>query len=150
MLNLLRAVGSCFVACVAAFSLAAPAGAEGRGASQPSATLYVLESGGQRLAAFSSAAGLDPSSAGRRPGRILLRQGKATGAFFRWLEQGRRGRVAFDLSVTQRDASGAVIHRWVVRQASPGKYEGPTLSATGTDVAIDAIEISHEGIDLEK
>ena len=40
-------------------------------------------------------------------------------------------------------ASFRFVEGWVV------KYEGPTLTASGNDVAIETLEIAHEGLELE-
>lgn len=41
----------------------------------------------------------------------------------------------------------AASYRFV--EAWPVKYEGPRLKATGNDVAIETLEIAHEGLELE-
>ena len=40
------------------------------------------------------------------------------------------------------------VLRWNVREAWPCKYEGPALNAKSNDVALETIEICHEGIEL--
>jgi phage tail-like protein len=37
---------------------------------------------------------------------------------------------------------------WRVRNARPVKIEGPALNATGNDVAIESVEIMHDGIEI--
>jgi phage tail-like protein len=41
-----------------------------------------------------------------------------------------------------------VLH-WKISAAWPVKYEGPTLNAKGNDIAIETLELAHEGLDLE-
>ncbi len=36
--------------------------------------------------------------------------------------------------------------RWNFSEAWPTKWTGPTFNATGNDVAIEALEIAHEGV----
>ena len=36
--------------------------------------------------------------------------------------------------------------RWNLRRAWPSKYTGPTLNATSNDVAVEALEITHEEV----
>lgn len=38
---------------------------------------------------------------------------------------------------------------WTVKNAWPVKYEGPGLKATGNEVAIESIELAHEGLTIE-
>lgn len=38
---------------------------------------------------------------------------------------------------------------WKVKNAWPTKVSGPTLTATGNEVAIEVLEIAHEGIEVE-
>ena len=41
------------------------------------------------------------------------------------------------------------LRTWKVRNAFPVRYEGPTLRATGNEVAIETLEICHEGLEVE-
>jgi phage tail-like protein len=44
------------------------------------------------------------------------------------------------------DASGsAVVASWTLRNVYPSKWSGPDLDATGSRVAIEALELVHEG-----
>ena len=38
---------------------------------------------------------------------------------------------------------------WKVHNAFPVKVEGPALKATGNEVAIESIEIAHEGLEVQ-
>jgi phage tail-like protein len=38
---------------------------------------------------------------------------------------------------------------WKVLQAWPVKVEGPSLKATGNEVAVESIELAHEGLRIE-
>jgi len=40
--------------------------------------------------------------------------------------------------------------KWNFRQGWPSKWEGPALNAKNNDVAIESLEIAHEGLELEK
>jgi phage tail-like protein len=39
--------------------------------------------------------------------------------------------------------------RWKFREGWPSKWEGPALNAKTSDVAIETLEIAHEGVELE-
>ena len=41
------------------------------------------------------------------------------------------------------------VLRWNVESAWPRKIEGPSLKASGNEVAIESIELAHEGLTLE-
>ena len=38
---------------------------------------------------------------------------------------------------------------WKVMRAFPVKVEGPQLKAAGNEVAIESIELTHEGLELQ-
>lgn len=46
------------------------------------------------------------------------------------------------------DDAGQDILRWNFREGWPVKYEGPSLNASSSDVAIETLEIAHEGFEL--
>lgn len=50
--------------------------------------------------------------------------------------------------VTVSDAQGQPIARYHLENAWPSKWEGPTLNASGNDVAIETLELVHEGLTL--
>jgi phage tail-like protein len=43
-------------------------------------------------------------------------------------------------------ADPPVVRRWTLARALPVKWVGPDFKATGNEVAIEALEIAHEGI----
>jgi len=53
------------------------------------------------------------------------------------------------VAITLLDDSGAPLMRWTLRDAWPVKLEGPSLNARGNDVALETIELTHEGLHLE-
>ena len=40
------------------------------------------------------------------------------------------------------------VARWALRRAWPSKWTGPELRGLGNEVAIETLELSHEGIEL--
>jgi phage tail-like protein len=50
-------------------------------------------------------------------------------------------------SIVVLDVDGTEKVRWNFVQAWPTKWEGPALTAKGNDIAIETLEIAHEGID---
>jgi phage tail-like protein len=54
------------------------------------------------------------------------------------------------IRIVLRDRSGVEEKKsWTVREAWPSKWTGPSLNAEAHEVAIQTLELSHEGIDLE-
>ena len=49
-------------------------------------------------------------------------------------------------SIVLLDESGEEKLRWNFREAWPTKWTGPSFNATGNEVAIETLEIAHEGL----
>ena len=79
---------------------------------------------------------------------VTLKRGVARGSelwdwHFGFLEgRGRRR----DGVIVLLDASRAPVQAWYFRRGLPVKYSGPSLNASQNAVAIESIEIAHEGI----
>lgn len=56
----------------------------------------------------------------------------------------RTGNVS--VAITLMDEKGTKAKRWNLIRAFPVKWTGPDLKAMGNEVAIEALEIAHEGI----
>ena len=52
------------------------------------------------------------------------------------------------IAIVLMDDAGTDVLRWVVHNAWPMKYEGPTLNAGSNDIAMETIELAHEGFEL--
>lgn len=52
-------------------------------------------------------------------------------------------------TITLLDEQQKAVMFWKFSNAWPVKYEGPTLNAKGNDVAVETLEIVHEGLDVE-
>jgi len=50
-------------------------------------------------------------------------------------------------SIVLLDRSGEEVVRWDFIRAWPTKYDGPDLNAEGNDVAIEMLELAHEGVE---
>jgi phage tail-like protein len=101
--------------------------------------------------------GTDRTSAARLlPGRIeygplILRRGFAGDAsLFEWWQAVSQGALdRRNVSVVLLDEQGDPVARWNLRRAWPAKWSGPSLDALGNEVAIESLELAHEGIELE-
>jgi len=50
-------------------------------------------------------------------------------------------------SIIVLDLQGKEVVRWNFYNAWPSKWDGPDFSAKGTDVAIETLELAHEGLE---
>jgi phage tail-like protein len=50
-------------------------------------------------------------------------------------------------SIVLLDRKGEEVARWNFVRAWPSKWDGPDLNAEGTDVAIEMLELAHEGVE---
>jgi phage tail-like protein len=98
--------------------------------------------------------GSDPATVRKLPGmvrysNITLRVGvTADRDLYDWLLQAAKGNVSRrNGSIIILDAAGAEAVRWNFRNAWPTRWSGPDLSARSTDVAIEALELAHEGVE---
>jgi phage tail-like protein len=48
-------------------------------------------------------------------------------------------------TITLRDSHNATVAEWTFANARPALWSGPTLNSTGKDVAIEVLELVHEG-----
>jgi len=84
---------------------------------------------------------------------ITLKRG-ITGSkdLYNWYKEVVKGKIKQirrNMAIVLLDDEGNQAVRWVVRNAWPMKYTGPTLNAKSSEVAIETLEIAHEGFELE-
>jgi len=83
---------------------------------------------------------------------ITLKRGivKSDNDFFKWLSTVKLNTVERrDLVISLLNEEHQPVMVWKVQNAFPVKVEGPQLKATGNEVAIESIEIAHEGLELQ-
>ncbi|KFA94831.1 phage tail protein [Archangium violaceum] len=72
-------------------------------------------------------------------------------ALWDWREGVSKGApVRRTLSIILRDDTGAEKIRWNVRNAWPSKWSGPSFDATTDELGIETLELTHEGIEVQK
>jgi hypothetical protein len=54
-----------------------------------------------------------------------------------------------DVVISLLNESHEPVLTWKIHNAFPVKVEGPGLKASGNEVAIESIEIAHEGLELQ-
>ena len=69
---------------------------------------------------------------------------------FEWWKSVRDGQVQRrNVTITLLDEQRQAVLRWHLRDAFPVKIEGPSLNASGNEVAIETLELAHEGLEIE-
>lgn len=82
---------------------------------------------------------------------LVLKRG-VTGhpGFWDWINQVLKGQAQrADGSIILLDESKQEVMRWNFRRGWPCKWTGPSLNATTSEVAIETLEICHEGLELD-
>jgi phage tail-like protein len=87
----------------------------------------------------------------KKSGNITLKRGlvKDKNDLYAWLNNNGQPNVERrDLTITLLNDENEPVFVWSITQAWPVKCEGPSLKASGNDLAIESIELAHEGITL--
>jgi phage tail-like protein len=128
---------------------------------------FLVEIDGIAQAAFSEVSGLDSTidviehreggdntTPRKLPGlakhsNIVLRWGVTdSDELYEWHRDSVRGPLQRkNGSIVLIDRQGQERKRWNFVDGWPSKWTGPTFNAEATDVAIEALEIAHEGVD---
>jgi phage tail-like protein len=66
------------------------------------------------------------------------------------VEQGKMKDARRKVAIIVQDEEGNPAARWEFDSAWPSKYDGPDLTAKGNDVAVEMLEIVHEGMNRTK
>ena len=96
------------------------------------------------------------SSARKLPGRVsypnvVLRRGVAGRLeLFEWWKAIRDGNLdRRNVTITLLDEQRQAVQSWRLRNAWPAKLDYSTLNALGNEVAIETLELAHEGFEVE-
>lgn len=88
----------------------------------------------------------------RKANNISLKRGITQGNndLYTWFNNAGAPNVERrDVTITLLNDEGSPVMIWTVLQAWPVKCEGPSLKASGNDLAIESIELVHEGLSLK-
>jgi phage tail-like protein len=88
----------------------------------------------------------------RKFSNVTLKRGivKADNDFFKWLSTIKLNKVERrDVVISLLNEEHAPVMTWKIHNAFPVKVEGPGLKASGNEVAIESIELAHEGLELQ-
>ena len=82
---------------------------------------------------------------------IILKRGivKGDNEFFAWINTKQIGTIERrDVTISLLNENHEPIVVWKVQNAFPVKYSGPVLEANGSDLAIETLVLTHEGISV--
>jgi phage tail-like protein len=87
----------------------------------------------------------------RKWGDITLKRGVDNNLdLWKWRQQAEEegpDAARVDGTIELLDAQGRPVATYTFRRGWPSKYQGPDLNAASSDVAIESIEITHEGLE---
>lgn len=87
----------------------------------------------------------------KKYGNLTLKRGviKQDNEFYDWLNTTKMNTVERrDMTISLLDEEHNPVMVWSVKNAWPTKIESPTLKADGNEVAIESVEVAHEGITI--
>ncbi|ABD80301.1 phage tail protein [Saccharophagus degradans] len=88
----------------------------------------------------------------RKYSNVTLKRGivAADNEFFSWLNTIKMNKVERrDIVVSLLNEEHIPVMIWKIHNAFPVKVEGPGLKASGNEVAVESIELAHEGLELQ-
>ncbi len=83
---------------------------------------------------------------------ITLKRGivKGDNEFFAWINTKQIGTIERrDVTISLLNENHVPVVVWRVQNAFPVKYAGPVLESNGSDVAMETLVLTHEGITVE-
>jgi phage tail-like protein len=89
----------------------------------------------------------------RKFNNITLKRGitKSDNGFAKWLSTVKLNAVERrDLVISLLNEEHQPVKVWKIHHALPVKVESPDLNASGNEVAIESIELTHEGLEIQK
>lgn len=88
----------------------------------------------------------------KKYGNITLKKGVMdTKALYDWMAVGLEKNVKrATVTITLIDINGENAASWQVIKAWPTKYTAPDFNATSSEIAVDTLEIAHEGMTRTK
>ncbi len=84
-------------------------------------------------------------------GNLTLKRGFAKGnEFFNWYASIIQGKIERrNVSLAIYNPKGELVTKWTLVRAFPVKWSGPQLTADGTALAIETLELAHDGVKVE-
>jgi phage tail-like protein len=103
--------------------------------------------------------GNEPPTVRKQPGLIkygnVTLKGGITDSLdlYKWRQQVEAGKMKGArrmMAIVLLDEEGQAKSRWELSEAWPTKYSSPSLNATANEIAIETLEIAHEGLKRTK
>ncbi len=88
----------------------------------------------------------------KKSGNVTMKKGvfKSDNKFWDWFTQIKMNTIKrLPVTVSLLDEAGAPTMVWTLANAWPAKISGTDLKSDGNEVAIETIEIAHEGITVD-
>jgi phage tail-like protein len=84
----------------------------------------------------------------RYPSNVTLKKGITDStAMWSWYHDVMRGKIERkNISIVLMDSAGQEQRRWNFRRAYPVKWTGPDLRANNSEVAVETVELAHDGL----
>lgn len=85
-------------------------------------------------------------------GNVTMKKGvfKGDNEFWKWFEQNKMNTVKrIPVTISLLDQEGNATMVWTLVNAWPTKITGTDLKSDGNEVAVESIEITHEGLTIE-
>lgn len=82
-------------------------------------------------------------------GNVTLKRGVcSSNEFFTWVTKNLQGQYekAQTVTITLNDPAVGATATWELRNVWPVKYTGPDLNGNASEVAMETLELAHEGI----
>ena len=88
----------------------------------------------------------------RKFSNLVMKRGvvKADNDYFKWVSEIQLNTIQRrDIVISLLNEKHEPVMTWKVHNAFPVKLEGPQLKASGNEVAIESIEVAHEGLEVQ-
>jgi phage tail-like protein len=88
----------------------------------------------------------------RKFGNITMKRGTFAGDndYYTWFDTVKLNKIERrDITISLLNEEHQPVVTWKVKQAWPLKIQSPDLKADGNEVAIESIDLAHEGITIE-
>jgi phage tail-like protein len=71
-------------------------------------------------------------------------------AFWNWIREAMKGNVVrTEGAIVLLDEARQEVMRWTFTRGWPSKWSGPSLNAKNNEIAMEMLEISHEGLGID-
>jgi phage tail-like protein len=86
-----------------------------------------------------------------KSGNVTLKKGifKGDNKFYEWYSKIKMNTIARTaVTINLLDESGAPVMSWKLKNAWPTKVTGTDLKSDSNEVAVETIELAHEGLEI--